>query len=114
MGIVMHRQRLGFAIITAWIMFLLIYRYLPFRRIHWRTAIVAATFTTTLFEVLKRLYAWYVVHLAHYGNTYSNVANIIVLVLWVYYISIIFILGGEVGQVAALRRIRQRQKERLG
>jgi hypothetical protein len=28
--------------------------------------------------------------------------------------AIIFILGGEVGQVAALRRVRRRQKERLG
>lgn len=103
-----------FAILTAWIMFIMIYRYLPYRRIHWRTAIVAATFTTTLFEILKRLFAWYVVNLATYTTTYGNVTFAIILFLWVYYISVIFILGGEVGQVAALRRIRKRQKQRLG
>ena len=102
------------AILSAWVMFLLIYRYLPFRRIHWRTAIVAATFTTVLFELLKRVFALYVSKLADYGTTYGNVANVIILFLWIYYSSIIFILGGEVGQVAALRRIRLRQKQRLG
>ncbi|MGH7466656.1 MAG: YihY/virulence factor BrkB family protein [Longimicrobiales bacterium] len=102
------------AVVSAWIMFLLIYRYLPFRRIHWRTAIVAATFTTTFFELLKRVFAFYVSRIADYGSTYGNVANFIILFLWVYYSAIIFILGGEVGQVAALRRVRRQQKQRLG
>jgi membrane protein len=103
----------GLAVASAWVMFLLIYRYLPFRGIHWRTAIVAATFTTTFFELLKRAFGWYVSNLANYDSTYGNFANLIVLFLWVYYIAVIFVLGGEVGQVAALRRIRRRQKERL-
>jgi hypothetical protein len=30
-----------------------------------------------------------------------------------YYLALAFVLGGEVGQVYALRRIRKRQKERL-
>ncbi len=103
----------GLAVASAWVMFLLIYRYLPFRGIHWRTATVAATFTTVFFELLKRAFGWYVGNVANYGSTYGNFANLIVLFLWVYYIAVIFILGGEVGQVAALRRIRRRQKERL-
>jgi membrane protein len=102
------------AIASAWVMFLLIYRYLPFRRIHWQTAMVAATFATVMFELLKRAFGWYVSSVADYNSTYGNVANLIILFLWAYYISIVFILGGEVGQVAALRRIRKRQKERLG
>jgi membrane protein len=101
------------AVVSAWVMFLLVYRYLPFRRIHWRTAVVAATFTTTFFELLKRIFGWYVANVANYNSTYGNFANLIVLFLWVYYIAIVFILGGEVGQVAALRRVRRQQKERL-
>ena len=102
------------AVITSWVMFLLIYRYLPYRRVHWKTALYAATFTTTLFELLKRLFTWYVVNWANYSTTYGNVTVAIILFLWVYYMSVIFILGGEVGQVASLRRIRKRQKQRLG
>jgi membrane protein len=98
---------------SIWIMFVLIYRYLPFRRIHWRTALVAATFTTVMFELLKRLFAWYALNVAEYGNTYGNFLNLVILVFWMYYIALAFVLGGEVGQVYALRRIRKRQKERL-
>lgn len=101
------------AFVSLWIMFALIYRYLPARRPQWRTAIIAATFTAVLFEALKQTFAWYV-RRVDYSSTYQNFAFLVILVLYVYYMAIIFILGGEVGQVAALRRIRRRQKERLG
>ena len=101
------------AALSIWVMFVLIYRYLPFRRIHWRTALVAATFTTVMFELLKRAFAWYALNIAVYGSTYGNFLNLVIIVFWMYYIALAFVLGGEVGQVYALRRIRKRQKERL-
>jgi membrane protein len=101
------------ATISIWAMFLLIYRYLPLRRIHWRTALVAATFTTVMFELLKRAFAWYALNIAVYGSTYGNFLNLVIIVFWMYYMALAFVLGGEVGQVYALRRIRKRQKERL-
>lgn len=101
------------SVVSAWVMFLLIYRYLPYRRINWRTSLYAASFTTVLFELLKQAFAWYVSNYARYDSTYGNFANVIIIVLWVYYMAIIFILGGEVGQVAAMRKIRRQQKERL-
>ncbi len=101
------------AFLSIWFMFVLIYRYLPARRIQWRIAIIAATFTGILFEVLKAAFSWYVINLADYTTSYGNFATVIILFLWIYYMAIIFILGGEVGQVAALQRIRRQQKERL-
>lgn len=102
------------AFVSLWLMFLLIYRYLPARRIQWRTSLIAATFTAVLFELLKQAFAWYVNNSAEFDSTYGNFAFVAIAVIYVYYMAIIFILGGEVGQVAALRRIRRRQKERLG
>ncbi len=101
------------AMVSLWIMFLLIYRYLPYRRINWRTAIVSATFTTMAFELLRRAFAWYALNVANYKGTYANFINLIILVFWMYYIAIVFVLGGEIGQVYSMRRIRRRQKERL-
>jgi membrane protein len=101
------------AALSLWVMFLLIYRYLPYRRVHWRTAVVSATFTTILFELLRRAFAWYALNIADYRGTYANFINLIILVFWMYYIGISFVLGGEVGQVYSMRRIRRRQKERL-
>ena len=101
------------AALSIWAMFVLIYRTLPFRRPHWRTALVAATFTSVMFELLKRAFAWYALNVAEYSSTYGNFLNLVILVFWMYYIALAFVLGGEVGQVYALRRVRKRQKERL-
>jgi len=101
------------AFLSIWVMFLLMYRYLPPRKIHWRTAVVAATFAALLFELLKLAFGWYVTNVADYRSTYGNLATLVVLILWIYYSATVFILGGEVGQVFAMRRIRRHQKERL-
>jgi membrane protein len=101
------------AFLSIWFMFLLIYRYLPARQIQWSTALIAATFTSIFFEVLKSAFTWYMTNVASYTTTYQNLATVIILYLWLYYMSIIFILGGQVAQVAALQRVRRQQKERL-
>ncbi len=101
------------AFVTILAMFLLIYRYLPPRRIRWKTCLIAATFTTVFFELLKGGFSWYVTSLADYRSTFGNIATFVVLILWIYYTSIVFILGGEVAQVAAMQRVRRRQRERL-
>lgn len=101
------------ALASIWVMFLLIYRYLPARRIQWRTAAVAATFTAVLFELMKLGFSWYVTNVADYGSTYGNLATLVILIFWIYYSAVAFILGGEVAQVAAMRRTRRRQRERL-
>jgi membrane protein len=103
----------GTAAVSLWIMFLLIYRYLPYRRVSWRTALVSATFTTIGFEFLRRAFAWYVLNVADFRGTYANFINLIIVVFWTYYIGVVFVLGGEIGQVYSMRRIRRRQKERL-
>jgi membrane protein len=94
-------------------MFVLIYRYLPARRIQWRIALISATFAAAVFEAMKYAFGWYVTNLAVYNSTYSNFATLFIFLLWIYYMSVAFVLGGEVGQIWALRRIRRRQKERL-
>ncbi len=61
-GLTLFRETLArlLAFGSIWVLFLLIYRYLPPRRIPWRTALTAATFTGVLFEATKYLFSWYV------------------------------------------------------
>lgn len=96
--------RLIVSYLSAWVLFIGLYRYLPARWIPWETAFVAATFTATLFEGLKYAFSWYVTELADYGSTYGNLISIAVLFFWIYYGAIVFILGGEVAQVWTMRR----------
>lgn len=95
------------------LMFTLIYRFLPARHIPWRIALVSAAFTTVVFEILKSVFAWYVANIADYSSAYGTFATGVVLVFWIYYSSVVFVIGGEVGQVYELHRIRRRQRELL-
>lgn len=104
-------QMLAYAFIL--LMFVLIYRYLPARRIPWRIAIVASIFTGVAFELLKAVFAWYVANIAINSSPYGASVSIVVLILWIYYSAMVFVLGGEVGQVYELHRIRRRQRELL-
>ncbi|MEP6732192.1 MAG: YihY/virulence factor BrkB family protein [bacterium] len=92
-------------------MFFSLYKYLPVRRVRTKTAWVAATFTTVMFELAKFLFTFYA-RTFKPGSLYTgSVAAIVVVVFWVYYAALLFILGGEVGQVYELRRTRKRQRE---
>lgn len=108
---VLYAQLLAY--LTIFVMFFLIYRYLPARRIPWRVAAVAATFASVSFELLKSAFALYVAYVANYESTYGYVYTTVVVVFWVYYASVVFVLGGEVGQVYELYRTRRRQRELL-
>jgi membrane protein len=98
-------QLLAFGFI--WVLFVLVYRYLPPRRIPWRTALTAATFTGILFEGTKYLFSWYVTNAANITTVYGGLTAAAILFFWIYYGSIVFILGGEVAQVYTMHRTRR-------
>ena len=97
-------------------LFFTVFKFLPSRRIYWRTALVAAVFCALGFEVAKRLYALYVIRFATLDRVASD-ANIVALflfLLWVYYTAYLFLLGGEVAEMYDLVRMRRSQRVRLG
>ncbi|HKJ01898.1 MAG TPA: YihY/virulence factor BrkB family protein, partial [Longimicrobiales bacterium] len=92
------------AIVAIWTLFLVMYRYLPARRIPWRTSMVAATFASACHEALKHGFSWYAANVADYSSTWGNLATVAILFFWIYYEALVFILGGEVGQVYTMRK----------
>ncbi|KPJ84255.1 MAG: hypothetical protein AMS19_01260 [Gemmatimonas sp. SG8_23] len=94
----------GLSFVSIWILLLLLYRYVPYRPIERRTAIVAATFTAMAHETLKFGFSWYATEVANYGSTLGNLATVAVFFFWIYYESLVFILGGEIAQVSTMRK----------
>jgi membrane protein len=76
-------------------MFFLIYKIIPNKRVHFKSALQAAVFTSLLWEVAKHLFAWYIVHLAEYSFFYGSLSTLVVFVLWVYYSATVLVVGGE-------------------
>jgi membrane protein len=98
------------AFVVILLMFFALYKYLPLRRVRARTALVAALFTTVLFELARHAFARIIASF-HPGSFYTGtIAALVIVVVWVYYAALIFILGGEVGQVYELRRTRRLQR----
>jgi len=98
------------------LLFFLIFKFLPSRRIYWRTGLVASVFCAVGFEVAKRLYTLYVSHFVTLDRAASsaNLIAVLLLLLWIYYTAFVFLLGGEVAETYDLMRMRRLQRVRLG
>ncbi|MCG6987080.1 MAG: YihY/virulence factor BrkB family protein [Gemmatimonadetes bacterium] len=92
------------AFASIWALFLVVYRYLPARRIPWRSSLVAATFSAVLHESIKWVTSWYFTSAADFTTTFGNLATVAVFILWIYYEAAVFIVGGEVAQVYTMRK----------
>ncbi len=101
------------AVAFIFLLFLLVYKFVPARRVPWRMAITAAVFTAACWEILKVGFAFYLTQIADYTSVYGGIATLVVVVIWLYYLSIAFIIGAEVAQVRELRRVQRQQIEVL-
>lgn len=99
------------AFLFIYLMFLFIYKFASLNRISWRTASLAALVAAVGFELLKAGFGWWITNYADYSSFFFTFATMVVLVLSIYYASALFVLGGEVAQVAQLRRMLKRQRE---
>jgi YihY family inner membrane protein len=94
----------GLTLASAWVLFVLLYRYVPARRIPLRVAVVGASFSALAFEFLKSAFAWYVTSVANYSNAYGSLAAGAVLFFWIYYSAAVFIVGGLVARTYEVLR----------
>lgn len=99
------------AFFVIFLMFLLIYKFLPAARLAWRTAAVSALVASIGFELVKYGLGYYLTEVADFSEVFSNLATVVLFILSFYYTAILFVLGAEVGKVLAFRRIMLRQRE---
>jgi membrane protein len=97
-------------------LFYVTYRHASIRRLPWRTALLAATFTALLFEVAKRLYALYLAHFASLEGLGGDatLGAVVLFILWIYYTAIVFLLGAVVAETWELKKMLQSQRAILG
>jgi len=93
-------------------LFYVTYRYASVRRLPWRTALLASTFTGIALRGRQAAVRLYLTHFAEVGSAAgdANIGAAVLFVLWVYYTAIVFLLGGVVAETWELRRMQQRQR----
>jgi len=87
---------LSFILVT--LLFAVIFKFLPQRRLSWRNAGIGALVTAVLFSVGKSLIGLYLGK-ASVGSAYGAAGSLVVIIVWVYYSAMIFLFGAEFTQV---------------
>lgn len=104
MGLLTSLSGRALAIALMFGLFYALYRGLPRHRPSVRTAIIAASASTALFELARYVFAWLVRHVDPSSLYTGTIAAIVAVVFWVYYGSLLFLIGGEIAQAVELRR----------
>jgi membrane protein len=74
-------------------LFVMIYRFVPNRRIRWSSVLLGGLVAAVLWEIAKQAFRWYIEGIGVYSAVYGGLGVTIALMMWVYYSAIVFILG---------------------
>ncbi len=77
------------------VIFALLFRFVPGRRVHWDAVWPAAIFGAVGWELAKSAFGWYLLNVANYQFVYGTLSTGIVLLFWAYVIASIFLLSAE-------------------
>ncbi len=77
------------------LIFILLFRYVPVRQVHWDAIWPAALFGALLWEIAKFGFGWYLANVANYQFVYGTLATGIILLFWAYLIASIFLISAE-------------------
>jgi membrane protein len=75
--------------------FYLIYRFVPRKRLNWKSIALGAVIATSLLVAARPLFYGYVQNLANYNLMYGGIAIAVVLLVWGWVAAFITILSGE-------------------
>jgi membrane protein len=87
---------------VLWLLFAVIFRWLPDARIAWKDVWIGAAATALLFSAGKLAIGLYLGRSA-VASAYGVAGSVVLTLLWVYYSAMVFLLGAEFTEVYARR-----------
>jgi membrane protein len=87
----------------TFLVFLLLYRYVPPAGNRFREVLPGAIIGTLLFEAAKHGFAFYVSYLSRHEVLYGALGSLMLFMLWVYLSAMILLFGAEVAAVPRRR-----------
>jgi YihY family inner membrane protein len=79
------------------LMFFLIYKIIPHRKVTNKAALLGAIYASGFWELAKLLFDIYIKNYANFQKIYGSFGTIVVMCFWIYYSSFILLIGAEVG-----------------
>ena len=84
-------------LVLGFLLFFLIYKIIPHRKIDTRSALIGAVCASVMWEVAKLLFDIYVKNYANFQQIYGSFGTLVVMCFWIYYSSFIVLIGAEIG-----------------
>lgn len=91
-----------FAILWMAAAYTLLYRVVPNRKVAWRDAAIGGLAAAIAFEILKRLFAAFVLKFSNYRAIYGALAAFPIFLVWIYFSWLITLLGALVASLVPL------------
>lgn len=88
---------LAFAL--TYVTFTLLYKFVPYARLHWRDILLGAFIGTLGFELFKWGFAWYVQNYVNYNILYGSLGAVVAFMVWAYMSATALLYGAEVASV---------------
>ena len=88
----------------TFLVFFILYKFIPEIKVYTKAAVIAAAFSTLLWEIFKRIFAFYVAHFSAIGIVLSRLlqgtlTSIIFFMLWISFSLVILFWGAELAAV---------------
>lgn len=87
------RYIVPYTVILIYLVF--VYKMIPQTRISWWNAFSASLLFTTMVEISKHLFTWYISHYSRYHIIFGSLENLMLFVIWVFYVALIFLFCAE-------------------
>lgn len=92
------------SIIATTVVFFLLYRLVPNRKLPWPVILISTGVAVVLWELARILFSWYVSGATNFSKFYGGYVALASFALWLYYSAFVFLLAAELGQyIHALR-----------
>lgn len=85
-----------FPLVLAFLAFLFLYTVVPYTRVRFKSAVIGAATSATLFEVGKHIFADWVGQSVRYSTIYGSLAVVPIFLVWLYITWIVVVIGLEV------------------
>ena len=86
-----------FPLVLGFVLFFLIYRIIPYRKVSAKAALIGAICSSVMWEAAKLLFDIYIKNYAHYQKIYGSFGTLVVMFFWIYYSAFIILIGAEIG-----------------
>jgi membrane protein len=111
-----HIQILGLtaqlaSLIATTVMFFVLYRFVPNRKLHWKIVVMSTIAAVGLWELARVLFTWYVNSATNFNTFYGGYIVAASLALWFYYSAFIFLISAELAQYIYVKRTEHRAPE---